>query len=151
MKRLIIVLIVFVWGMMFTKIAVAGDAADVKASLLATLAAYNAGDVENFVPRFLPDVRGFLFDGTPLIEGFDKNNLQGLFDAGFKANLEARQVDVKIYGNTAVITAYFVGTITWPGGDMQQGSWRFSEVRIRQGGKWKVAHYHFSPLAPTQP
>ena len=80
-----------VCGMFSIPIAVADDAADVKANTLAALAAYNAGDVNSFVTHFLPDVNGFFFDGSPLSEGFDKKALKAFYDAGFKPNLEARQ------------------------------------------------------------
>ncbi len=146
MKPFLALVAFSVCGMFSMSVAVADDAADVKANTLAALAAYNAGDVNNFVTHFLPEVSGFFFDGSPLTEGFDKKALKALYDAGFKPNLETRQYAVKVYGNTAIVTAYFVGSLTWPGGTMQKGSWRFSETQIKQDGKWKIAHFHLSPL-----
>ncbi len=58
---------------------------------------------------------------------------------------------MQVYDSAAIVTAYFVGTITFPEGVTIEGTWRYSETWIQHEGQWKIVHYHFSPLAPTQP
>ncbi len=81
-----------------------------------------------------------------LVEGFTKKDLKAAFDAGLKLEITARHLDVKIYGNTAIATGYIEGSITLPGGIFEQIRQRFTEVWIKQEGKWKRVHIHSSPL-----
>jgi ketosteroid isomerase-like protein len=60
----------------------------------------------------------------------------------------ARQITIRVYGNVAVAAAYFSGTITLPGGQQLAGPWRYTETRIRDAGKWKIAQWHFSRQDP---
>ena len=85
-----------------------------------------------------------------LVEGFDKERLKANFDAGLKLDITARHLGVKIYGNTAVATGYIEGRITLPDGIINETRARFTEVWIKQGGKWKRVHIHSSPLTGQQ-
>lgn len=118
----------------------------VRAAMIETLAAWRDGDFDRFAQYYHPETRGFFFDGGYLIEGFNKEALEAAYEAGFRAQIEVREIDVKVYGNAAVSVAYADGTITLPGGATQSGTWRYSETRIREGGVWKIVQYHFSKL-----
>ena len=41
-------------------------------------------------------------------------------DAGLELNLQARHLDVKVYGNTAVVTCYIVGLSKAPNGEIER-------------------------------
>ncbi|UCD23904.1 MAG: DUF4440 domain-containing protein [Gemmatimonadota bacterium] len=123
----------------------------VKASMLETLAAWNAGDVEGFGAFFAPDTRGFNLDGGLLIRGFNAAALQAAISAGFGINVEPRDIDVKVYGNAAVGVAYLDGSITLPGGAVREGTWRYSETRVNDGSTWKVVQYHISQMTVAVP
>ena len=69
---------------------------------------------------------------------------------GFKYNRYIRHIDVRVYGNAAVVSGYKTGSITWPSGNKTAGNIRFSEVWIKQGGQWKTVHGHASPLEPAR-
>ena len=155
MKRLIAILMVFLGGMVVTTVAVADDVDDIKKATLDHYAAHNAGDVDAFMQHHLSERNTFSPGGGLLRESNSledqKNSLKALFDAGFKTNLQPRHLAVKVYGNTAVVTCYVVGTVTSTDGTTQQVTGRRSAVLIKQGGKWKEAHTHHSPLIAPPP
>ncbi len=123
---------------------------EVKAAVLDHFAVLNSGDVDARVRHYLPDATGFSMNGGPLVsEGLDPQHVKANRDAGQKHSLECRDLRVRIYGDTAVITFYVSGTITPPGGKPQVINGRSTSVRIRHEGSWKVAHTHGSPLVAT--
>ena len=146
MKRLIALLMVLVGGLVLTAVAAADDAADIKAAQRAQFAAYNASDADSVAQYVLPEQSRFVGNGSLLTVGFNENDLKASFDAGVKYNRQFRHLDVKVYGNAAVVTGYWMGTITFPDGITVNGPVRHSAVWIKQGGQWKLAHRHNSPL-----
>jgi ketosteroid isomerase-like protein len=78
-------------------------------------------------------------------------DLQKLFSAGLKFDVKVNDLQVKAYGACAVATLYLDGT-TLPGTNRPpiRGSFRASYVWIRQGGEWRIAHFHISPLNEKQ-
>ncbi len=120
--------------------------ADVRAAMTETLAAWSAGDFEGLAQFYTADTRGFLFGGALLVRGFNPAALQAAYEAGFRASFTLRAPDVKVLGDVAIAVAYLDGTLTLPGGEAETGSWRYSETRVRDGGRWKIAQYHFSKV-----
>ncbi len=145
----------FVVGMFLTTVAIADDVDDVKAAAQRFYAALNAGDAGALTElhaaentRFGPG--GALLATSDSLEEQRKNQ-QAAFDAGPKYNLQARHIDVRVYGNSpAVTTHYGAGTITPPNGTTFQVNNRITRVWIKQGGGWKVVHQHLSPLRLPQ-
>ena len=123
---------------------------EVKAAVLDHFAVLNSGDVDARVLHYLPDASGFSMHGGPLVsEGLDPQRAKANRDADRKHSLECRDLRVRIYGDTAVITFYVSGTITPPDGKPQVINGRSTSVRIRHEGSWKIAHTHGSPLVAT--
>ena len=118
--------------------------AEVSAAVNATLAAWADGDYETFVGFFHPGVRGFFLDGGALMQGFNAPTLEAMAQAGFTADVEVRDLDVEVYGSTAVSVAYVEGALTLPGGLVIQGAWRYSETRVETDDDWKVVQFHMS-------
>lgn len=120
--------------------------ADVIAAAKRTLDAYNRGDTTTFRAMFMPTVRGFWIDNSVLTGGDD---IAGPPQPGGepKPNVSLRGLSVRVYGNTAVLAGYFVGTL-YVGTQARNGTWRFTETRIRDSNAWKVVQFHFSSLAP---
>lgn len=133
-------------GALLLPTGAAAQVDDVKAAIRDELAAWNSGDVTTFGSFFAEQARGFNLDGGQVIVGFNARLIEAALAAGFAIHLEPRDIDVKIYGHMAVTVAYMDGSITLPGGEPQEGTWRYSETRIEQDGVWKVVQYHFSPL-----
>ncbi len=151
MKALTTLLVV---GMLATTIAIADDVDDVKAAMQRSQVAANSGDASTGAQILLEGVTNFGPAGG-LLERFDleeaRKNRQAAFDAGLKFNLQDRHIEVRVYGNsTAVATSYRVGTITLPNGNTVRPNNRITTVLIKQGGQWKIAHVHFSPLRGPQ-
>jgi ketosteroid isomerase-like protein len=119
--------------------------AEVSAAVSATLAAWAEGEYETFVGFYHPDARGFFLDGGALMQGFSTPALQAMAQAGFEANVQVRDLDVKMYGSMAVSVAYVEGALTLPGGLVLEGTWRYSETRVETDGGWKVVQFHMSP------
>lgn len=154
MKRLIVVLMASVASMVVTTVAAADDIADVKAAVQAHWAAINAGNGDAVAEHHTPDFSGFLSGGGGLLMSFasheeQKAAFRAFSDAGAKSNWQIRHLEVKVYGNTAVAAFYLDGSATWPGGITVHGPLQVTEVWVKQGGKWKEAHHHDSPLAPA--
>ena len=120
---------------------------DVRADVSATLAALAAGDATTFVDFFHDDVRGFFVNGSNMIEGISVLALRALYLAGLQTNVVMSELNVRVYGNTAVSGALLQGSVTMPGGAMISGTWRYSDTRVLAERRWKVIQYHISQLA----
>ncbi len=145
----------FVVGMFLTTVAIGDDVDDVKAAVQRYYAALNAGDAGALIQLHVAGNTSFSPDGG-LLERFDsleeqRKNQQAGVDSGFKLNIQPRHVEVSVYGNsTAVTTSYGVGRITGPNGTTVQVNNRITRVWVKQGGQWKRAHQHISPVVLPQ-
>jgi ketosteroid isomerase-like protein len=125
----------------------AAQEAEVRAAVSATLAALVARDVPAFANFYHNDTRGFFVDRTSMIEGFSSVAVRLAFATGLRVNVVMNDLDVKVYGNTAVSRAIFQGSVTLPLGAVASGTWRYSETRVLDEGTWKVVQYHVSQAA----
>ena len=150
MKRVFMILIVFVASIILSNRAIADDAADVKAAWLKSNAALNSGNADAASQSLHPEATLFNYGGRTLNDRwFNPEGLKAAFEAGLKCDWNANHLNVKVYGNAAVVTGYHVGTITPPNGNVSQGTRRFSEFWIKQDGKWTCVHRHASQLEPV--
>ncbi len=142
----------FVIGMFATAVAIANDVDDVKAEMERYFAALNAGDAEGYAQHFMPETSALV--GTGLISHAHSLDEQknAFVASGLKRNLQLRHLEVKVYGNTAVVTCYVVGSTTNANGTTFQTRALRTGVMIKQGSQWKEVHQHRSPLiiAPPQ-
>ena len=151
MKALTALLVI---GMFATVVAMADDAEDVKAALQRYGTALSAGDAGALMQLHAAASTSFGAGGG-LLATFDsaeerRNSFQALRDTGFKLNVQLRNVEVSVYGDTAVTTSYGVGTVTQPNGTTVRVNNRLTTVLIKQGGQWKEVHRHLSPLRLPQ-
>jgi len=131
--------------------ALADDVDDVKAAVQGHFAALNSGDVDAYTPYYAN--QGSVFAGGGLLGRVHsleerRNGFQAQVDAGEKRNLQLQHIEVKVYGNAAVVTGYLMGTSTAADGTVTQSRQQRTEVLIKQGGQWKAVHNHRSPLFP---
>jgi ketosteroid isomerase-like protein len=92
----------------------ADDVADVKATELAFNAAQNDGDTDGMFKYLQPERTIFGPSGGRLYEGWSagsKERRQTAFDAGRKIDLRIENLQVRVYGDTAVSTFYRMGTM----------------------------------------
>ena len=147
MRLISIVVIAAVLVMFGVTVARADDVSDVKAAEIAFNAAQNAGNNDAMFRLSLPDRTIFGPSGGRLGAGWteaDKKRRQAEFDAGRKVDYKIEQLDVRVFGNTAVTTFHRIGTVTELNEAAKPSHLRISGVWVRQADGWKLAHRHES-------
>ena len=142
-----LVLFFVVVALIPTSPALADDAADVKKAAEAVLAAYSAEDADAIARYFVVGAPNFGGDGRSG-RPFDKGEFESAFAAGLDYDLTWRDLEVEVYENSAVTTAFMDGQIKMPDGNTVFGPWRNSATWVKQKGVWKVVHYHVSVVMP---
>ena len=143
----------WVLGMFLATPAVADDVEDVKAAEMAARAAEAAGNTlgfyKNMVPEFsiFPPTAGLL--AHPATEE-NRLRTQATFNAGTKYDIQVRNLDVQVYGNTGISTYYVLATIHRPERESVRWNLRMTGVWVKQAGEWKIVHRHESRLALRQ-
>ncbi|TDI13700.1 MAG: DUF4440 domain-containing protein, partial [Acidobacteria bacterium] len=131
----------FVISMFTTVVALAGDVDDVRAAEDNYYAAMISGDARGWAQSRLSEESTRFGPGGALLEVFGSLEEQeqirkAEFDAGLKYNLRARHRDIRVYGNTAVVTLYGVGAVS----NNPQVHNRITRVWGKQSGQWKMIH-----------
>ncbi len=151
MKALTTLLVV---GMFLTTVAMADDVDDVKAAVQELFAAIRAGDANGQSQPRMQNYSNFGRGGGLLFRNTSTERqikaFQATVDSGSKRNYQLRNLEVKVYGNAAVVTGYLVGTRTFSDGTTSQMTDRRTGVWIKQGGRWREAHMHQSPIRLPQ-
>ncbi len=136
-----------VLGLLGSSLALADDAADVRATIERHYAAIHAQDRDTTSSHHLEDFTIFPPDGGVLIESDSLEVLERMgatVDFG-TLNVRMSNFNAQIYGNVALATFYLVGTKT-RGGKTQNITNRVSAVWVKSDREWKEAHHHESPL-----
>ena len=137
----------FVIGMFLTTVTLADAADDVRAAEMDSRAQEDAGNVDGYFKYMVPQFTIFPPTSGLLSEAPAKEVTQARLDAGMKFNMQMRNFDVKVYGDTAITTYYSVGTVQRPGSSTsERWNLRMTGVWIKQSGEWKLVHRHESPL-----
>jgi len=150
MKRSFAVVMILVGGIILANVALAGDVDDIKKATLEHFVTLSTGNTDAHIDHHAVGHTTFAGDGG-LLEVNDslaeeKKSMQADFDAGVKLNLRITHLDVTVYGNTAVVTGYVVGTTTDPEGTAVQAMTRRTAVLVKKDGAWKEVHLHSSPV-----
>lgn len=123
------------------------DVAFIKEAYAAANRGWQTGDATLISMYDHPDYSAFTPDGGLLVEEYDKEALQRDIDNGMKMEGKDRHLQIAFYGNTAVTTSYFIGSVTSPGADESiPVSLRMTNVWSKDTGTWKWVHTHASPL-----
>jgi ketosteroid isomerase-like protein len=137
----------FVVGMFLATPALADDADDVKATFLDFYASLRSGDVNGYMQHFSAsgstafETEGGLLS-TSTLEELRRNRQAGA-SAGNNPNVQLRHMEVRVYGNTAVLTGYRVSP-------NDQSVARYTNVWVKEGATWKRVHRHASLLRTPQ-
>ncbi len=121
--------------------------AAVRADVEMTLSALNEGDAPAFANFFYEGARGFFVDGSNMTPGVTVLAFRAAYLTGMRSNLVMSNLNVRVYGGTAVSGALLNGSVTLPGGAVRTGTWRYSDTRVLDEGTWKIVQYHISQLA----
>jgi len=121
--------------------------AEVKAAVMDLVAGYNSGNVDQIERRLAPHPNRFRGEGGFLTSFIDAPELRQAFQTGFKLKMEVHNLEVGVYGDSAIAT-FFAGTTVTPanGPPRTEGPWRCSYFWNKQDGAWKLVHAHQSPL-----
>ena len=112
MKSLLTTLVVI--GLFLTTATLADDADDVRAAVMDARAQENAGNVDGYFKYHDPQFTIFPPTSGLLTEAPTKEVTQARFDAGMKLDMQIRNFDIKVYGDTAITTYYSVGLVQRP-------------------------------------
>lgn len=124
------------------------DATQVKDAVFHYLALLNAGDISARANCYLSEFTSFDADGQPLKSSAGVDWRAAASTPLQAVDLRCRDLRVYIHKDTAIATAYLVGTVSTSHGSPTRVSGRSSWVHLRQNGVWKIAHTHLSPLNP---
>ena len=121
--------------------------AEVKAAVMDIVAGYNSSNVDQIERRLAPQQNRFRGEGGFLGSFVDGPELRQAFQSGFKVNMQVKNLEVAVYGDSAIAT-FFAGTTITPanGPPRTEGPWRCSYFWNKQDGAWKLVHAHQSPL-----
>jgi ketosteroid isomerase-like protein len=149
MKSISITVITATLCLFVATMARADDVSEVKAAEIAFNAAQNAGNIDAMFRLSLPDRTVFGPGGGRLVAGWteeSKKRRQADFDAGRKIDYRIEELEVHIFGNTAVTTFYRIGTVKEVNQAAKPSHLRITGVWVRQPDGWKLAHRHESNL-----
>ncbi len=156
MKQPIVAVTMCIVAIFLTAAARADDAEDVKAAYARHIKLSRTGQVEPFVDQHLPGHSAFGPTGgmltrydSPEEERASRSRLRQPAYTSLASIL--RHLEVKVYGDAAVVTGYLQGPITLTDGTRRQGTRRVTAVWIKQGNEWKEVHDHMSPLILALP
>jgi len=124
------------------------DAAAVCALSEKHYTAIRAGDTNAILAQHSNEFTFFASDGG-LLWTFDSTDQQRAeFEAttpDFVSKTYIRHCSAQVYGSTGIATFYLVGSLS-AGGNTVSGTWRVTEVWVKQDNGWKEVHHHESPL-----
>ena len=112
---------------------------------------WHIGDSEAIKSTVETEEMDFFHSSGNLLEAPNWDRMMQWIEAGNKLNIQAYHQNVRIYGKTAVYTAYESVDITAPNGDSVTETRRSTNVLIKKNGTWKMIHWHGSQLTPVNP
>jgi uncharacterized protein (TIGR02246 family) len=147
MKNLKALLIIFI-SLLFLSAAYAGDKEDVQVLVKNAAEAFNQHNFTTYWTYFTDDNTEFPYVVSPLRHDAAawKAFIEGTASLGY-VNYHEQDYEIQVYnGDAAVITGYY--TFTWmeKGEQMNYQSGRATMVAVKEGGKWLIAHMHFSEM-----
>jgi ketosteroid isomerase-like protein len=128
----------------------AGEDDQLKAIMDAHLNAINTAQSAEIARHHLPGHSEFGTTGAKLgVSGnfdvqFARN--EAIFGGGFTFDWHNEDLRIQVFGNTAIVAGYVVGTTTAPDGTVTHIRNRRTTVLIKTDGAWKEIHVHNSPL-----
>jgi len=126
----------------------ADDVADITATMEEHFVTFRAGDAAGHIAHHMAHTTTFGPDGSALATSDSIEEataeLQADFDEGTKFDLRLEDLNIAVYGDTAVVTSLQTGTVTSPDGTVSKVNDRRTSVVVRDGSDWKEVHTHIS-------
>ncbi len=128
--------------------AMADDVAEIKSAMEKHFVTFKAGDAVAHTAHHKAGNSTFGAEGGALAvnDSLDEESaeLQASFDEGYKYDYKLVDLEVAVYGDTAVVTSLQTGTVTTPDGKTEKVKNRRTAVVVRDGSDWKEVHTHIS-------
>lgn len=123
------------------------DARSVCAASEKHYAAIRTDDVAAVVQHHAGEFTMFGADGGLLwsFQSTEQQRTEFAATPDFASRTFIRHCTAQVHGNVGISTFYLVGSVT-AGGNTTKGTWRVTEVWVKQGNDWKEVHHHESPL-----
>lgn len=124
------------------------DAASICALSEKHYSAIRGNDMNAILQQHSNDFTFFTSDGGLLWTFRSTDQQRAEFEAtlsDFASKTYVRHCSAQVYGNTGIATFYLVGSVT-AGANTVSGTWRVTEVWVKQANDWKEVHHHESPL-----
>ncbi len=127
--------------------AFASDKDDVSAAVKSLYADMDSGDLPG-ISSLVPTA-GFseISPDSPAVHRLDRSAFAGLFKSGLHVAFRAEDVQVQLFGRTAIATGLRVGSITKPGDRPIDTTNPFTMVWLKNNSGWQVHHVHLSDAA----
>ena len=135
-------------GLTLTGPAYAGDKEDILSLQDSIIAAWNSGNIDKVQKYYGDEFRSFDPNGE-LLTTWNWNSAKEWFETGSISINKPQHRQVRIFGNTALLTYYTKMTIKHSDGSSEIQTRRNTTMMVKQSGQWKVEHYHASLLTPT--
>ena len=120
---------------------------EVKTAVMDIVGGYNSSNVDQIERRLAPQQNRFLAEGGFLTSFIDAPELRQAFQANYKINIDVKNLETAVYGDSAIATFFANTTVAPPNGTPRtEGPWRVSYFLNKQDGTWKLVHAHQSPL-----
>lgn len=110
-------------------------------------AAIRTDDTASVLQHHAGEFTMFSGDGGLLwsFQSTDQQRVEFAVTPDYASRTYVRHCNAQVYGSVGVSTFYLVGSVT-AGGNTTKGTWRVTEVWVKQGNEWKEVHHHESPL-----
>ena len=126
----------------------ADDVAEITAAMEKHFVTFKAGDAAGHIAHHMAGHSSFDPEGGALAvnDSLEEETaeLQADFDEGYKFDFQLEDLDVAVYGDTAVVTSLQTGTVTLPDGTTEKVKNRRTSVVVRDGKEWMEVHSHIS-------
>ena len=148
--RKLIALSVMMLSLLFSTAVRADDVADIKALEQGHYAARNRGDVDTWMSYHVLGRDSFGPGGARLAKSTsleeERKKLEESLKSGMKYNHVLTDIQVRIFGDTAIATSYIGGDTRSAEGKVTPTNMRRTAVLVKVNGKWKEMHDHISPV-----
>lgn len=116
------------------------DVSDAVNDLYRSLGSKNLEALSNYIPsqgftEFNPEHKD--------LQVMKLSYFKGAFDAGVAINLHVEQLQARVLGNTAIVTGYRVGSITFPDGKVTNDRSCLTMMWAK-AKTWMLQHVHLS-------
>ena len=134
----------------FVSVAHADDNQDVLEAVEKAYSAWRNLDI-GLVKDSLDENFNLFHQNGNLLEEVNWEGLKQWFESGPTINIQPFHPDVRVYGDTAIYTAYERINIRNSNGDTVNETRRSTNVLVKKKGRWRTVHWHGSLLTPVNP